>query len=547
MSQAMFSGVSGLIAHQRKLDIVANNLANMNTTAFKSANILFNDLMYNTLQTATTGDNFYVGGRNPVQSGFGVKVSQTTRNHRQGVLNPTGNIFDFALEGPGFFVTDNGVRNYTRNGAFSMDSLGFLVDPVNGAYVQRFGITGEGDSNNPAFQVSSDNRIRIPLGASVSGSRTTEASFFGNLPVSAKPPAAEILASNQPYLTGGSPATATTLLNDLDTIITPFAPGDQLHLTGRDFYGNSIDAFLTISSTTTLGDIVNFYNSHIVDAVASIDSEGRILVTADQTGESAHRLELAGVTGNTGNMNYMAHSFLEQVKGKGPDVVDTTIQIFDSRGEPHVLSVQFQKMGINTWDANFTLIDDSGNMIDGRVGEIEFDEEGNFISVRGVGVDNSQIVIDFNSLLNSQTINIDFAKLSHRATAFSAAVNQDGFPPGNIVSIGVTSDGLLEGIANNGTRVPVARLAIANFSNALGLEAVGDSNFRETAASGNAQVSGATAGGIGSVRNGHLESSNVDVAIEFTQLIVAQRGFSANARSITVASEMLQELTNIVR
>ncbi len=115
------------------------------------------------------------------------------------------------------------------------------------------------------------------------------------------------------------------------------------------------------------------------------------------------------------------------------------------------------------------------------------------------------------------------------------------------MSVGVSAAGVLEGIATNGKRVPIAQLAIANFSNNEGLEAIGQNYFRETFNSGVAKIDSTFAGKNGSVRGGQLESSNVDVALEFTQLIVAQRGFSANARSITVASEILQELNNLLR
>jgi flagellar hook protein FlgE len=106
---------------------------------------------------------------------------------------------------------------------------------------------------------------------------------------------------------------------------------------------------------------------------------------------------------------------------------------------------------------------------------------------------------------------------------------------------------VLEGFATNGRRVDIAQLAVATFVNNQGLEGVGGNFYVSSSNSGVAQIGPALSGGGGEMRGGQLETSNVDVALEFTQLIVAQRGFSANARSITVASEVLEELNGIVR
>ena len=110
MSQTLLTGASGLLSHQRKLDIVANNLANLNTTAYKSQRILFSDLLYTTIQPASSGTNADFGGTNPRQAGFGVSVAQTSRNHGQGVLSATGASFDFAIQDKAFLSSRTGRR-----------------------------------------------------------------------------------------------------------------------------------------------------------------------------------------------------------------------------------------------------------------------------------------------------------------------------------------------------------------------------------------------------------------------------------------------------
>ena len=124
---------------------------------------------------------------------------------------------------------------------------------------------------------------------------------------------------------------------------------------------------------------------------------------------------------------------------------------------------------------------------------------------------------------------------------------QDGFPPGTINSVSIGLDGTIQGVASNGISVPIAQLAIAFFENEKGLQATGDNYYVQSLNSGDPQLGIAGSGSRGLVQGGSLETSNVDVAFEFTQLIIAQRGFSANARTITVSSDVLEELTNIVR
>jgi flagellar hook protein FlgE len=547
MSLALLTGATGLLAHQRKLEVVANNLANLNTIGYKSQRILFGDLLYNNMRPASSGDGVTTGGTNPQQIGVGVGIAQMGRNFSQGVLSSTGSQFDFAIDGDGYFVLSNGEKMFTRAGAFSLDSSGFLVDPATGAKVQRFGGVGEGLDGNPKFQVSGDNSIRIPLGSSIAGKLTSSIGFLGNLPASAEPPKAEILTSYKAYQVAGAPATTSTLLNDLDSNLTDYTTGDKLRLQGFDFRGNPLNATLDVSATTTLGDMVNFYNSVLVDAVASLDASGNLVVQANGTGESKHKLELSDEPGNTGSMDTANHLLVETVKGTDGDTQNSTLQIFDTRGQAHSVDVELRKKDANTWDATFSLMDSSGTMIDSIVNRIEFAETGGFLAVRGAGDGDSNIELKFNSISTNQEISIDFGKLTHLAKGFTVSSDQDGYPPGSLVNVAISASGVLEGMATNGKKVPIAQLAIANFANNEGLEANGQNYFRETFNSGVAQIDATFAGKNGSIRGGQLESSNVDVALEFTQLIVAQRGFSANARSITVASEILQELNNLLR
>ena len=143
---------------------------------------------------------------------------------------------------------------------------------------------------------------------------------------------------------------------------------------------------------------------------------------------------------------------------------------------------------------------------------------------------------------------VDITGLTQYAASSSFGITeQNGAAVGALTTFSTTSDGQLIGIYSNGKKQALAQLAVAIFNNPDGLEKVGDSNYRTSVNSGVALIGSATVGGRGSIQGGSLEMSNVDLASEFTNLIVAQRGFAANSRTMTAADEMLQELMSIKR
>ena len=545
MSKSLITGATGLLAHQQKLDVVASNIANLNTTGFKSQRVLFSDLIYTDRAPAVGASGDVDGGVNPIQVGNGVRVAEVSQNFTQGVLNASSGEFDYALDGDGFFVIKGDQQAYTRDGSFSVDSSGYLVDPATGGYVQRFGAKGETTATEPGFQIPGDTRIQIPLGASVSGKATSTAELIGNLPASAVPPLAEVLTTSFPFTAAGVAATPTTLLNDLDFNGVNYAPGDSIDIVGTNVDGSSFSTNLPADTTTTVDDLVNSINASIVGASVSLDATGNLLVTADDVGDALLSLQLSDNAGNVGETEFEDAIFIVETDGKSGDTVDSTLQIFDTRGEPHLLNVTFEKTGNNTWAANFSSSDPMVTLNDGLISEIRFNEDGSFQIMNGTGLGDANIEVDIDSIIEPQEIDISLDSLSHLATNYSATFQQNGFSPGTIVKMNVSADGVVSGIASNGREVQVAQLAIARFSNQQGLENLGDNYYGQTANSGTPDIGVGAANGRGAVRGEHLESSNVDVALEFTQLIIAQRGFSANARSITVATEVLQELNNI--
>ncbi len=185
MSTSLYTGVTGLLAAQQMLDIVGNNLANVNTTGFKSQSADFADLIYQTISQTSEGAVGSVGGTDATQIGLGTFLAGTSTNFLQGALQQTGRNLDLAVEGNGFFSISNGQGVfYTRAGNFGVDANGFLVDPTTGFKVQRFGTVGEGTATTPAFQSPASRDIHIPYGTGIPGAATQNVTLQGNLSAS---------------------------------------------------------------------------------------------------------------------------------------------------------------------------------------------------------------------------------------------------------------------------------------------------------------------------------------------------------------------------
>jgi flagellar hook protein FlgE len=256
---------------------------------------------------------------------------------------------------------------------------------------------------------------------------------------------------------------------------------------------------------------------------------------------------LSNDPGNTGAIDFSNNTLSTTTPGKNGDQVFTTVQIYDSRGQAQTLTAEFTKVSTDQWDARFSMTTANGTMVDDLVSGIEFNVDGTFRQINGMGTGDAAITLNFDDINGNQTVDLDFSKMSHHSANFGAFFDQDGYPTGTLQQLSVTGSGVLEAIATNGQRIAVAQLAITSFRNPQGLTSEGNNYFAASIASGLPQSGAGQMNGRGEVISGNLEQSNVDVAFEFTQLIVAQRGFSANARSVTVTDNVLQELTNIVR
>jgi len=555
MSNTLQIGLSGLNAHQKMLEVVGNNLANSNTTAYKSRRVLFSDLLYEGIHSSAGGQTGILGSINPSQVGNGVEVASIDVNFNQGELQPTGDPLDMAIEGDGFFVADGGAagRLFTRAGSFRVDEQGSLVDPSTGFKVQRFGAFGEADGLNAGFQVPGDSSIRVPFGAAVGGKGTELVNIAGNLKAGSTGPVERQLQSFRAWTVGGVPATATTPLNQLDGLTRSYAVGDQIQIVGAESSGNPINANFNVTPTSTLGDLVSFIDTTYSSAGATLNAAGKIVLKADSTGPSLMSMTLSDGPANQGNIGLPNNPQVVTTAGKDGDRVQGGIQVFDARGGAHVVNLTFQKQADSSWSMTAALDAADGTVIDGSVQRVTFNPDGSFAGAGGTGTGDLFVSASFTGIPTPQVMRFGFGDpnslqgLTELASSSSISAHQDGFSPGKLISVRIKGTGEIEGVASNGRAIPLAQLAIASFKNPDGLQSTGNNFYSTSSSAGEPEIGAGQAGARGTIRSGQLEHSNVDIATEFTQMIVAQRGFSANARTITVANETLQELLGLIR
>ena len=449
MGTAIFTGVIGLKAFQRRLDVIANNIANVNTTGYRGSRVLFQDLFSQTIEGAAAPSGTF-GGTNPSQVGLGVAIGTIDADHSQGSITTTGFASDLAIQGSGFFILNDGNANsYTRDGSFAVNANGFLIDPATGLFVQGFGL----DANNNIDFQAPIGPLLIPIGASAIVQATTLSTLAGNLDSEA---------------------------SIGDPLAIPPIPPDTVSRTIRvfDSLGTARDITLTFTKITQVDDGGTLFNAWEWDATFN--------------GTSVVNFGGAGGT--------------------------RAVLLFDNNG---VLT-----------QAGFD--DGAGNF----VGALAPGEP--TISVPAIASP-SQPVIPFDFV-------IDWIGVSSLADDSNITnPNQDGFPPGVLEAFSIGEGGVINGAFSNGLTRELGQVALANFSNVNGLERIGDNQFRTTPSSGLAQVGTAGSGGRGSISGGVLEGSNVDLATEFSNMIITQRGFQANARTITAADTLLQETVNLIR
>ena len=506
MLRSLYAGVSGLRNNQVRMDVIGNNIANVNTVAFKAGRVTFKEGFAQLLQGASRppGDQ---GGINPIQIGLGMQIGSIDQIFNQGNLETTGLNTDVAIQGDSFFVVRKGNQSfYTRAGNFQVDALGQLVSPANGFIVQ-----GRMYENGQLQDGIRD--VRLPFGQKVSANPTTEMKIAGNLNASASVFQGDFNDPLDRALPINEKAWTETQIGVYDSQGTKHDVKIQMWKTGPNTWDWRIDP---VASAQTF-DVETDGNLPPSDIPLPTPPSGYEILPDNVRVYSASGVEY----NNPGDYSFSA--------GPPPAVQFTSNMPVNSQ----------IKIGYFMSPDSATPSENSGTFT--------FDN---------AGLLNTNISASLNfAVPGANPVRIDLVLgggvngLTQFASTSSTAVlrDQNGYTAGTLQSFSIDRFGLITGFFTNGTTSPLARIVLADFNNPSGLLRIGDNMDQESANSGGAVLGFALEGSQSQLTSGALEMSNVDLAQEFTNMIVAQRGFQANGKVVSTSDEMLQELMGIKR
>lgn len=487
MMRSLFAGVAGLKTHQTRMDVIGNNIANVNTTAYKSMSMTFSDLMYQTTQAAS-GANAVTGvaGINARQIGLGSKTSAIkTAISGQGATQTTNDPFDIMISGDAFFVVSKGNASgnyFTRDGSFYIDGRGNLAMTSTGYNVMGWQVdetTGEIKKDTvSALRIMTEANMTYPSEA------TTQATVSG-------------------------------VVDKFDTDVNS-ASGRIMNLEIYDNQGYMYTARLSVHAIN--GDDGEFY----VKMDDLLDSKGKsVMYTYDpiQGTRTDTKTDLGNAITFGGDITVPVAG--TDANGK-PTTTNTTVH--------DAVNLKFLK-GKGT----FEYVGAAGSTST----VLQFNTTGT-----GPAENFKNVTIDFSATGN---YNVNGVSTIGALKGGEGGLGS-GRPIGEMSGISVAKDGIITASYDNGQSRVLGQIAVATFPNPSGLSKEGDNLYAATMNSGDFDGIGQdiTEGG-GYMNSGVLEMSNVDLSQEFTEMITTQRGFQANSRIITVSDTLLEELTNLKR
>lgn len=571
MMRSLYSGVAGLKTHQTRMDVIGNNIANVNTTAYKSSSMTFSELMSQTTQkasgaNATTG----VGGTNAKQIGLGVKAGAiNTAITTQGSAQSTGNPFDIMITGDNFFVVSNGSENFfTRDGSFYVDGAGNLAMTSTGYNVMGWGV----DETTGNIKQDTVTALRIMSAANMTypPEATTQANISGILDENDK----DVTSANGKTVNlnffdaRGYSYTAKftfkqssgTASNEYSMELTKLldSTGAEIDISKVKFGDNSTQTLQT--PVTFAGDTYEWDGKQlktkadkkvVADLSAAFNADGSLIDTSNDAAAAKAQQEtldaIAAAYGYEGSTDEFLKLYQKDAKG-----TEVTVE---------TMLGNMAKTTTAQGDLVLTTDKDKPMTMDGRFFEgvkVIFDTDTGKLKQVGSNVTDFKTNVDFTPLGgNFSNITIDLSECTNydnKGTSTIGATSGDldglgtGRRLGDMIGVYIQKDGMIYASYDNGMTKLLGQIATAAFANASGLEKEGDNLYSATLNSGEFDGIGVdiTAGG-GYMSPGQLEMSNVDLSSEFTEMITTQRGFQANSRIITVSDTLLEELTNLKR
>ena len=549
MLRSMYSAVSGLKTHQTRMDVIGNNIANVNTVAFKSSSVTFSDILYQTTSNAsganaTTG----TGGVNAKQIGLGTTAAATKVSITSaGASETTGNPFDIRLtdkNSTNFFIVNNGSENvFTRSGSFYVDGSGNLCMSSTGYTVMGWQV----DETTGEIRKDTVSALRIMQEKNLTSApeATTQATIAG-------------------------------VLDENDTDVKNDA-GRVMNLNFYDNLGYQYTAKFAIKSTGTDGkytvELTSVLDSNNQNITAKLSKQDMAKIFGNYQADAT-----LGQYGLSKDYEFKNNKYVRKADNKEFEVDETDSTLFKAAdGSGDTVSITEIFSGITTTMAKD--IKDQASQT-----KVEFDAKTGQATVKGektsydlvfdtstgkfasIGGDTPSTMLNMSvlssGLLNNngnfQNISVDFSQCLNYENGGKSTIGADagatdgttgkGRKLGAMTGISIDTSGRIYGTYDNGNTELLGQIAVAQFSNASGLEKVGESCYRTTLNSGEFDGIGVEISADGSsMTTGELEMSNVDLSSEFTSMITTQRGFQANSRVITTSDTLLEELVNLKR
>lgn len=552
MMRSMYSAVSGLKTHQTRMDVIGNNIANVNTVAFKSSSVTFSDILYQTTSNAsganaTTG----TGGVNAKQIGLGTTAAATKVSITSaGASETTGNPFDIRLtdkNSTNFFIVNNGSENvFTRSGSFYVDGSGNLCMSSTGYTVMGWQV----DETTGEIRKDTVSALRIMQEKNLTSApeATTQATIAG------------VLDENDADVK--SDAGKVMNLNFYDNLGYQYTAKFAIKATGTD--GKYTVELTSILDSNNKNIIDGWSQDDISSLFGTVDTKAVVGKYKFADGFETKRGKIYAVTGPgnsvelTDNQNgtFTGNNGTTYKLSDIYDGLSATIQGYiengkkDEKGNPYNYSID-----ATTGEVTVTTTKASH--------ELEFDTAtGKFKSIgnepKSVTLNLNTLTKGFNTNGNFSNVNVDFTQCLNYGNGGKTTIGADagatdgttgkGRKLGAMTGIFIDTSGRIYGTYDNGNTELLGQIAVAQFSNASGLEKVGESCYRTTLNSGEFDGIGVEISADGSsMTTGELEMSNVDLSSEFTSMITTQRGFQANSRVITTSDTLLEELVNLKR
>lgn len=501
-------GLSGLNGAAKALDVIGNNIANANTVGFKGSQAQFADVYANSLNGA--------GGN---QAGIGSKVSQIAQQFTQGNVESSNNPLDIAINGAGFFrTTVAGATQFSRNGQFTLDKEGFMVN-AQGAkltgFVAQKGLILAGSPvplqiNNADLkpvatsrvdtEINLDSRSSLPL--TVPFDATDPSSYNKQTPIDVYDSLGNAHVMSTFYVKTGPGKWDVFVANDGTEVsnlkVAAAAQNDAAANTARTNYSTAVNA--TPFNPAAVATANTDYSAAAGAAVfAAAKAAGMLDPSPQATALFA---------------TYNGATDAGAVAGTNPTMIDAAI----------AAAVQVPAV---------------------KAGQLSFGPNGDLIASGSAMIVNLP-VFPATGATPTLTLNAGFAGSTQYGAATSEKKSiQDGYTAGHLARFSAGADGIVLGQYSNGQSQALGQIVLANFGNPNGLSPLGNNAWAETSASGVALIGQPNSGSLGVLQSSAVENSNVDLTAELVNMITAQRVYQANAQTIKTQDSVLQTLVNL--